>query len=47
MSLASVCTKPEGMSLKPYFSPLNSTECPAFGPTPARAIISGLSLPQR
>ena len=47
MSLASVCTKPEGMSLKPYFSPLNSTEWPAFGPTPARAMISGLSLPQR
>ena len=47
MSLAPVCTKPDGVNLKPYFSPLNSTECPAFGPTPARAIMSGLSLLQR
>ncbi len=47
MSLASVCTKPDGVNLKPYFSPLNSTEWPAFGPTPARAIIDGLSLSQR
>jgi adenylosuccinate synthase len=26
ISLASVCTKPDGVNLKPYFSPLNSTE---------------------
>ena len=47
MSLASVCTKPDGVNLKPYFSPLNSTEWPALGPTPARAIMDGLSLLQR